>query len=578
MNIIIKNNLIVSCLILFLFNYISIFSQSKEYETYGAIRCGRSLTPKQLKSLREKLLSDCQWDTNSDDRPILQCSSPSKSGRFLIHYDTIGCHAVSLIDKDKNGIPDYVDSTAYFMEYAYSMYVDSIGYLPPFIDSLRGGSNAFDVYLVDLGNGPDTETFYGLSQPDLQHPIKTAKGLIGYASFMMLDNNYSSNDSTRRQNGTKYRSYYDTSFLALKVTCCHEFHHCIQDSYCHISGGCLINELTSTFMEHRLVPEADDFMQYIRNLLRSPNTYIFGNHDYTNGYPYSSFGEYAYYYYGDKFLLRTWELIGCGLNPYTAMDSAFKELGNSSLPAEFCKFSEWLYFTGSRAVKGKYLWHSEDLPEIAIANDNFMTISEEMIKNIDSLLSMQGFLKPFEIRPIRYIFTYDNPNVRGDTLDAMLTNSDLNGAVFNSSQTKDFYFTVSNTQYNNYLSIDGTNYYYYLNTPNGFICDYLLINNGYESNLGSDVFPNPWKSSVNKSINFPAPNNAILDSKIHLSIYNLEMSEIYSNDFRVTADNDKRYRVVHLENVPNVLSSGVYIYKINYLGSDYLGKFTVIRK
>ena len=38
----------------------------------------------------------------------------SPSGNFKIFYDTTGGAAVNLIDENQNGIPDWVDSTAYW--------------------------------------------------------------------------------------------------------------------------------------------------------------------------------------------------------------------------------------------------------------------------------------------------------------------------------------------------------------------------------------------------------------------------------------------------------------------------------
>src|SRR5512135_1215455 len=53
------------------------------------------------------------------NRPVLQKSLQSQSGKFLIHYDTTGFNAVSPIDENNNSISDYIDSVAYYLDYVF---------------------------------------------------------------------------------------------------------------------------------------------------------------------------------------------------------------------------------------------------------------------------------------------------------------------------------------------------------------------------------------------------------------------------------------------------------------------------
>ena len=51
-------------------------------------------------------------------RTPMDTSAVSLQKHFRVHYDTTGFHAVDMTDEDGNGIPDYVDSTLVYLEYA----------------------------------------------------------------------------------------------------------------------------------------------------------------------------------------------------------------------------------------------------------------------------------------------------------------------------------------------------------------------------------------------------------------------------------------------------------------------------
>ncbi|MCI0406344.1 MAG: hypothetical protein L0209_09825, partial [candidate division Zixibacteria bacterium] len=64
-------------------------------------------------------------------RPAQQKSLVSPDGFFMIHYDTVGVHAVSSDDEDASGTPDYVENLARYADSSYRMEVLQMGYLPP---------------------------------------------------------------------------------------------------------------------------------------------------------------------------------------------------------------------------------------------------------------------------------------------------------------------------------------------------------------------------------------------------------------------------------------------------------------
>jgi hypothetical protein len=135
-------------------------------------------------------------------RPELPYSVTSSSDRFRIHYALNGPDAVSGEDADRNGVPDYIDTAASSLEYAYHVEVEELGFKPPPADDTDGPE--WDIYIENIDNS------YGSTMPDK---------LIGfnpdvYTSYIELDNDYRSTD-THGLDG-------------LRITIAHEFFHMIQ--------------------------------------------------------------------------------------------------------------------------------------------------------------------------------------------------------------------------------------------------------------------------------------------------------------------------------------------------------------
>jgi len=72
-------------------------------------------------------------------RPEMDTFADSNEGHFRVHYDFTGTDAPNLTDTDKNGVPDYVDSTLVYLEDAWQVIVIDLGYGPPASDGTKGG-------------------------------------------------------------------------------------------------------------------------------------------------------------------------------------------------------------------------------------------------------------------------------------------------------------------------------------------------------------------------------------------------------------------------------------------------------
>ena len=70
---------------------------------------------------------------------------------FLIHYTLSGPDAVSLVDSDANGIPDYIDEVEQALEHSHSIQVGHLGWLaPPSDEPIDPGQPAYDIYIKNV--------------------------------------------------------------------------------------------------------------------------------------------------------------------------------------------------------------------------------------------------------------------------------------------------------------------------------------------------------------------------------------------------------------------------------------------
>lgn len=498
-------------------------------------------------------------------RPNLQCHYPSKSGKFLVHYDTLGGNAVSKIDLNHNKIPDYIDSVAYYADYVYSKECDEFGFKISLSDSAKGGDDKYDIYVVELGIGKKGMTVYGLTDNDVE--IKPKIGFERYTSTISIDNDYSPDDYTILDDGTKVKTYKETGFIGLKITLAHEFHHAIQFYYGHPfpKADCLA-EAVSVFFENKLFPESRDFTQYVNRLLLNPASYPFGDGEAINGYRYGVFFHYIDSKYGVKPILRWWELVGIGLSGYKALDSALKEV-NSSLKDTWNGFIPQLYFTGTFTSGTNTILYADELKNLSFTNFKFTTNPFE-----DKLVD----LLPYQLKTMRIINSVDNLYNSPDTIDVILTNANDYKAQAQFLEFDRFNYKLINYVENEFTQIVNSNWHYQYNTnlTYAFPLSFHFLREGTSGKQIAHCYPNPFIKSKDKKIFFPAPDGVELNKKIELTLYTIDYMKIIEETLPVQLKNDTR--ILEWEPNTNYLNSGTYIFEIKY-GDDFkLGKIAII--
>ncbi len=262
-------------------------------------------------------------------RPAASDSVMSPKGRFRIHYNRTGGHAVAPVDADRNGVPDYVDEVGRTFEDVRDLQIGRMRYDPPPSD----GDGVYDIYIRNFG----VQGIYGFTYPDV------STGRYASASYVEIDNNYT-------------ETIYETRGLdGLHVTAAHEFYHAVQFGYYndfHTSGGWW-HELTSTWMEDVAYTDVNDYYQYIPEFFQFPGVSL----DQSDGLHKFGASVYAHYLskvYGEASIRRSWEVLkerkpsDAGLEHYDAGMPA------GGFAAVFPGFAVWNYLTNIRARPGYY--------------------------------------------------------------------------------------------------------------------------------------------------------------------------------------------------------------------------------
>ena len=278
-------------------------------------------------------------------------------GHFRIHYDTTGINAPRLTDvMPAYGVPDYIDSVALVFEYVWEYEVDSLGYGQsleniigfhgPMPDNGEGGSDAFDVYVSNIG-----QNYYGITWTECNQ--------YHCPSYIEVDNDYAEPiyDSL---------GYGDRPMYALKVTAAHEFFHAIHYSLDRHEAGDNVRywwqEASAVWMEDEVFDYVNDYLFSLPYFFWYPwlslETYTTNYTDIGYLHPYASciwprFLEQRY----DKDIIRQiWEMCG-QINGYNVLPATDIALGNygSSFDSAFQEFTVWNYFTAYRAdTENKY--------------------------------------------------------------------------------------------------------------------------------------------------------------------------------------------------------------------------------
>ncbi len=474
-------------------------------------------------------------------RPVMQDSIITPDGYFKIHYDPAGINKPSYSGLSLNDCLDQISET---LDSVYNFEIKYLGYLFP-----NANNSPYDIYISNSTSGS-----YGYTQPE------NSTGNGTYSSFIVIHNNYQ-NFATKGIDGAR-------------VTLAHEFFHAVQIGryfYRYDSDG-FFYELSSTAMEDFVYNSINDYYNYLPAYFNNTQ----------NSFACSSCGggeqEYALAIwniflrnrFGYNILKKEWELMP-QMRALDAINNSILQYG-STYRKEFNIFGTWLYFTGYRAVNGKYFAEAADYPVLNLFN-KFESIPENILN---------GSASPLSENYMRFINKINNDNY--DTLDVIISNSDYRNGV----DSMNGHFTFQ-------LSIDYSptsadkDYFVDFNSKNSSLWSETVILNDVIINQDTTnpvpsafainyAYPNPFFYSRNNHIEIPT--TASSSQKGNLNIYSTSMRLVYSREDYVFLGKRGTYifswngRDSNGEKLP----SGVYIYSTKTGSNTTSGKIVIFNK
>ncbi len=168
--------------------------------------------------------------------------------RLCFWWVTRGADAPALVDRNRNRLPDWVDTTRSVFRTVWNREIGHFRYRRPLSDfrSRNHGPNGkLDVYIADIGR----YGLYGYCTSD--DPTRRVRRSV--SAYCVVDDDF----SRRQFDGSA------TGVRALKVTAAHEFFHAVQFSYDWLEDLWFM-EGTATWMEDEVFDGVNDNLQYLR--------------------------------------------------------------------------------------------------------------------------------------------------------------------------------------------------------------------------------------------------------------------------------------------------------------------------
>lgn len=244
---------------------------------------------------------------------------------FRIHYDTEGENAVYHPNEDvdpADGIPDYINRMAEFLEWSYYTYIVELDYdkTPP--DTGLGGNDNYDIYVTDV---------IGLTVPEFRSDYYPDREVYACYSFIGRD--------------LRNEHHPDDPYPFLRATCSHEYFHAVQMAYRAYTSDETPwwYELTANWAEERAFDELNEVYYYIEDYYNKIDQSIYltgGSHMYGAWL----FAEYLSQDYGGDIIRLIFEKLISLDYSIDALTMALIEEG-ISLNEAFTTFAGWNYFT-----------------------------------------------------------------------------------------------------------------------------------------------------------------------------------------------------------------------------------------
>jgi hypothetical protein len=270
--------------------------------------------------------------------PAAKSTYLSLSGRFRLTYDTVGTNAVPATDTNPaNGIPDFVEKCASYMDTSWDTEVTTLGFTAPPL------SPYYEV-------GFESMSYYGYT---------SAVGT--YGSRITLHNTFLGFPPNNDPEGNQWG--------AAKVTCAHEFKHATQRAGSRWTEGGWV-EVDATWAEDIVYDAVNDYYNYLPygSPISSPATSLDSGG--SGSYEDCIWQHWMSETWGNQMIVDLWDWRITHTSQ-TMMDS-YEAMLNSygtTLSAGWPVFTTWNYATGSRIIAGIGYGEARNYPSSSVTGN-----------------------------------------------------------------------------------------------------------------------------------------------------------------------------------------------------------------
>ncbi len=223
-------------------------------------------------------------DTVCSELSPTRYSHTTKSGKFIIHYDTAGSrHAVPKADSNGSGIPDFIEYTAFAIDSTWNHLIGTLGFEDPVIRE----TEPYEIRFRDLGKNN-----YGYT---------CIKG-IESTTFMILHHNYKNFPPNNHPEGNQAGALY--------ASIAHEFKHASQyatNLWRGEAGSLAWSEMDATMTEDIVFEDVNDNLHFLRSAANPSSASfasIFGSPGNSIPVAYNHFTWKLYF--AEKFGMEFW--------------------------------------------------------------------------------------------------------------------------------------------------------------------------------------------------------------------------------------------------------------------------------
>ncbi|HPF34454.1 MAG TPA: FlgD immunoglobulin-like domain containing protein [Candidatus Krumholzibacteria bacterium] len=289
---------------------------------FEPLKCGTEIM-REFEILRPTLSADVVKRLDAYLTPEMSAATAtylSPLGHFNFTYFTSGTNGVSATDVNPaNGIPDYVERCAQYMDESWEKEIVEMGFTAP-------PTHPYPVSFESMGSYGYTTVVSG-----------TATRIVLHNTFI----GFPPNDDP------------DGNVLgAAKVTCAHEFKHASQRAQSGWSEGGWV-ELDATWMEDVVYDQVNDYYNYLTSGsgISSPTSSL--DTGGSGSYEDCIFQHWMSETWGDQIIIDLWDWRSTHTTQsmLVSYDSILFQNG-SSLVNGYPEFAAWNYACGVRSVAG----------------------------------------------------------------------------------------------------------------------------------------------------------------------------------------------------------------------------------